>query len=173
MAGRQIGTGAINLSETLIRHAFIHAKSAAGAARYLNVSYNTFRRYAKMYIDEESGKTLFDLYKNPSGIGVKKVKYSSSPEYYIQEIIDGKRPYANPSTVKDLFLKHAVLKSECYNCGFNEARITDYKLPVMLDFIDGSRTNYALDNLRILCYNCFFLIIGNLNSAKIQKYDWE
>ena len=171
------GTGnsgtALNLTETLLRHAFINGKSAAGAARYLNVSYSTLKKYAKLYIDEESGKTLFELYKNPAGVGLKKNFVRSNPMYYIQEVIDGQHPYIKPSTVKDLFLKNAMIKSECCNCGFSEARITDYKLPVILDFIDGNRKNFALDNLRLYCYNCFFLLIGNLHSAKIQKYDWQ
>jgi hypothetical protein len=29
-----------------------------------------------------------------------------------------------------------------------------------LDHVDGDRTNHLLQNLRLLCYNCYFLMVG-------------
>ena len=47
-------------------------KSNMACARYLGISYMHYSRYAKSYIDEETGKTLFDLHKNQSGKGIRK-----------------------------------------------------------------------------------------------------
>ena len=47
-------------------------KSNMACARYLGISYMHYSRYAKSYIDEETGKTLFDLHKNQSGKGIPK-----------------------------------------------------------------------------------------------------
>jgi len=30
--------------------------------------------------------------------------------------------------------------------------------PYIINFLDGDSTNHALDNLHLLCYNCFFIM---------------
>ena len=55
---------------------------------------------------------------------------------------------------------------KCNNCGFEEKRLTDGKVPLVLDFIDGDRKNHEYENLRMLCFNCSFLINGNLSGPK-------
>ncbi len=30
--------------------------------------------------------------------------------------------------------------------------------PYMINFLDGDPNNHALDNLHLLCYNCFFIM---------------
>ena len=53
-------------------------------------------------------------------------------------------------------------EEKCECCGFEERRITDYTIPLLLTPIDGDKTNYNLDNLQVVCYNCFYLTVGNL-----------
>ena len=48
------------------------------------------------------------------------------------------------------------------NCWFRRKRLTDGKVPLVLDFKDGDRKNHKYDNLRMLCFNCSFLLNGNL-----------
>jgi hypothetical protein len=36
----------------------------------------------------------------------------------------------------------------------------------MLSFVDGNKHNWQVDNLRMLCYNCHFLYVGDLFSEK-------
>ena len=45
---------------------------------------------------------------------------------------------------------------ECEQCGYGERRITDGKIPLLLNFEDGNKTNHNIENLKILCYNCTF-----------------
>ena len=40
-----------------------------------------------------------------------------------------------------------------------------------LDFIDGNRKNHKHENLRMLCFNCSFLINGNLTGPK-KEYEY-
>jgi hypothetical protein len=54
-------------TEQEIRGAMKATRSNRAAARYLNCSYNHYRRMAKMYYDHPTGKTLFELHLNPSG----------------------------------------------------------------------------------------------------------
>ena len=58
-----------DLTEAVIRNAMKHTQSNFQAARYLNVTIETYRKYARLYIDQESGKTLYELHKNNSGKG--------------------------------------------------------------------------------------------------------
>ena len=55
---------------------------------------------------------------------------------------------------------------KCNCCGFEEKRLTDGKVPLVLDFKDGDRKNHKYDNLRMLCFNCSFLLNGNLTGPK-------
>ena len=36
-------------------------------------------------------------------------------------------------------------------------------MPLLIDFLDGNLNNRVLDNIRPLCYNCFFLLVGERN----------
>ena len=64
-----------DLTEVVIRNAMKHTQSNFQAARYLNVTIETYRSYARMYVDQESGKNLYELHKNNSGKGIKRVSW--------------------------------------------------------------------------------------------------
>jgi len=49
--------------------------------------------------------------------------------------------------------------------------LTDGKVPLVLDFKDGDRKNHKYDNLRMLCFNCSFLLNGNLTGPK-KEYEY-
>ena len=57
-----------------------------------------------------------------------------------------------------LLLKNGYLVQECNNCGFDTYRRSDMKSPLLLDFLDSNPKNHDLVNLRLLCYNCFFIL---------------
>ena len=48
-----------------------NTKSNMAAARYIGVSYPCYKRYAKMFFDDD-GKSLFDKHLNPNGRGIRK-----------------------------------------------------------------------------------------------------
>ena len=82
-------------------------------------------------------------------------------------------------------IAEGYLKDECYNCGFNERRVTDFKIPLLLNFKDGNKCNYLLDNVNLLCYNCYFLYVGEIltpnqirdvednQTVKDKPFNWE
>ena len=45
------GRPPMNISESEIKYAMANTQSCAGAARFLKVSYEAFRKYAKLYTD--------------------------------------------------------------------------------------------------------------------------
>ena len=61
---RARGAAPLNLLESQIRYAMENTRTCQEAARWLNIDYNTFKRYAILYIDKETGKNLFDLHRD-------------------------------------------------------------------------------------------------------------
>jgi hypothetical protein len=157
-----------SLSEGVIRNAMKHTQSNFQAARYLNVTIETYRKYAKLYIDQETGKTLYELHKNNNGKGIKKVawKHDISVEK-LNEIMssDNYRAF-NLRKLKNRLIYEGILRMECYHCGHCEKRVVDYKQPLILNFRDGNKHNWRYENLRMLCYNCYFLFVGDVFSEK-------
>jgi len=155
------GRKAFNITENELRYSMENTKSCCEAARFLNISYDTFKKYAKMYIDKDSGKTLFEIHKNQRGKGIKKSGPRMRGRYGLLDILEGKYPEYRAHNLKGRLLRNSVFEEKCENCGFEERRITDYVVPLLLDWIDSDRTNHKRDNLRMLCYNCYFVLVGN------------
>lgn len=152
------------LLESEIREVQKRARSAAEAARLLDVSYNTYKKYARLY-------GIFEDLKNPAGLGIKKgssVKVMAS----LDDILEGKHPNYPIWKLKKRLLLNGYMEEKCNNCGFEERRLTDHRVPLVLDFLDGDRTNHKYENLRMLCFNCSFLINGNLTGPKKEYEYW-
>ena len=133
-------------------------RSNMAAARYLHVSYNHYKKYAKMYKNED-GVTLLEAHMNQSGEGIPKFAVSGNKEIPLMDLLEGKVPieHFDPRKIKARLLSEGKLVEVCSSCGFSERRITDQKIPVILNFKDGNKKNWHLDNLEFLCYNCSFL----------------
>lgn len=164
------GRTPLNLTEAQIRYAMKNSKSCSGAARFLNVSLTTFQKYAKLHIDEESGKTLWDLHKNQKGEGVKKPYNIDKGKYALQDILEGKYPDYSVHHLKKRIInnqdKLEGFPHECHSCGYNEKRLTDGVIPLILDHMDDDWTNHKLENLKFLCYNCYHNQRGNLRGRQ-------
>ena len=71
------------LSKSQIVAAQAKTKSNMAAARYLHVSYQHYKRYAKMY-------KLFDDHKNQSGKGIPKFLKNGKKDPALLDIIEGR-----------------------------------------------------------------------------------
>ena len=138
-------------------------KSNRAAARWLNVSYIHYKKWAKNYKDEETGKTLFDKHLNQKGKGILKWGINTK-EPPLDDLISGLIPMTSysPTKVKKRLFQAGYLREECYICQFHERRVTDYKIPLLLHFKDKNKKNYRLDNLQVLCYNHYFLMVEDV-----------
>jgi hypothetical protein len=164
-------------------------RSVKSCARYLNCSYNHLKRWLKFYKDESTGKTLFETHKNQCGKGIPKFLKdgTNTQQISLKDLTEGTfiPTSFHPQKIKQRLLNEAYLKEECYNCGFHERRVLDHKVPLILNFIDGNKMNYKLDNLEMVCYNCYFLFRGDLFTNKQlegfedhkpvnnSSFDWE
>lgn len=158
-----------SMQDILIAQA--HTRSGKAAARYLGCDYYTYRKFAQMYNNEETGKTLFDSHKNSSGKGIRKffsTRWGNKSDFKIEDLIEGRVSIEsyNVNNFKFKLLRECYLKEECYNCGFHERRLTDNKIPLLLNFKDGNKKNWRLDNLELKCYNCFFIYVGDIFTKK-------
>ena len=124
--------------------------SISAAAKYIGVSYNTFKKYAKMY-------DLFEQNKNQSGKGVT-TKGNTGWGVKIQDLFNGKHPNYPHWKLQERVVRDGYLKQECSNCGYDDYRPSDMRGPYIINFLDGDSQNHTLDNLHLLCYNCFFVI---------------
>jgi hypothetical protein len=74
----------------------------------------------------------------------------------------------------DLALEEGFLVEECNSCGFHERRVVDYRVPLVLNFKNRNNRNWLKENLEFLCYNCYFLHVGNIWSnnqlAQLEEY---
>ena len=149
-------------------------KSNRAASRWLNVSYIHYKKWAKLYKDETTGKTLFEVHLNQEGKGIKKWIGNHGKTPPLQDLINGIIPMTSfsPTKVKNRLFEEGYLQEECTLCGFNERRITDYKIPLLLNFKDKNTKNYRLDNLQVLCYNHYFLTVADVfNTADISQIE--
>jgi len=161
----------LDFTKEQIINAMDKTKSVRGACRYLNCSYIHLKKWMKFYKDEKTGKTLFELHKNQSGKGVPKFlshKPFGRKEPAILDIINGvvNPSNFNPQKIKYRMIEGGYLKEECYKCGFHERRVLDYKMPLLMHFKNGNKMNYTLENVELLCYNCYYLSVGDIFSDK-------
>lgn len=175
------------LSKDDILRAMRMTRSNRAAARYSLVAYNTYKKFAKLYKDTETGKTLWETHMNPSGKGIPKTLMYGRNQPGLKELMDGLIPidHYTPQKIKQKIIKEALLEEKCAICGFKERRVLDTKIPLILHHIDGNVKNYRLENLEFLCYNCSFLYavspITELQAKQMEDYvehnessfDWE
>ena len=152
------------LSKSDILRAMRFTKSNRAAAKYLGVCYQHYRVYAKMYKDEDDESvTLFEKHKNQCGKGIPKFLPNKRKEPNLDRIVKENIGWESftPDKIKGRLITEGYLEDCCHTCGFNERRVTDMKVPLLLNFKDGIKSNYILENLELICYNCYFLYIAD------------
>ena len=146
------------MTKNMIESAIEATRSNAEAARWLSVSYNTYKKWAKYY-------QLFDKNLNQSGKGIPKRPSNFKVE--LNDIFRCNHPDYPEAILKKRLLNEGLVEEECAICSWNEKRITDEKICLTLDYIDNDKTNKSFENLRLLCPNCYFTNVGNFKSSKI------
>lgn len=152
------------LSIEQIKAAQAKTKSNMAAARYLHVSYQHYKKWAKLY-------KLFDGHKNQSGKGIPKFLKGKGKEPALLDIIEGRVSAAHftPAKIKYRLIEAGYLLEQCSMCGFQERRVLDYKMPLLLHFKDNNKSNYSKENIELLCYNHYFLTVGDIFTEKDVK----
>jgi len=174
------------LTKEMILAAMSQTKSNRAACRYLNVSYIHYKKWAKLY-ESDTHDNLFEQHKNQCGKGIPKFLRGKGKEPALIDIIEGRVDVSSfsPDKIKYRLITEGHLLEECSTCKFNERRVSDYKMPLLLNFKDNNKKNYRKENIELLCYNHYFLTVGDIFTDKqirgIEdhkpvnqgKVDWE
>jgi hypothetical protein len=148
------------LTKNIILESHKHTKSNNAAAKWLNVSYNTYKKWAKYY-------DVFDQHLNPKGFGIKKGwAYYRIP---LDKILSGERqPPVNytHTTIKRRFIKEGYIDEECAVCGYNERNLKSEEVCLTIDFENGNHKDFSAENVRLLCPNCYLSYNGFFMASK-------
>lgn len=163
----------LQLTEPQIRYAMENTETCGAAAEWLHVDYATFRKYAKLYIDAATGKSLFELqkrkYRKKHLAKVREndtsLRYTKrgNPVFSIvpyEDIFSGKNPTYNRKRLVQRLISDGMLAECCDNCGYNVKRNTDLRSPLKLWYYNHDPDDLRLENIRLLCYNCFFVLVN-------------
>ena len=122
-----------------IERAIQENDSMTKAAQSLHVAYITFKKYAKQY----------DLWKpNPSNAGITRVRKFTW---------NGKKPLDKEIELQKELIKEFIKPQRCGGCGYSEYRKSDMLSPLVVHFIDGDVQNKKPSNIKLYCYNCYFI----------------
>ena len=138
----------LQLSKSRIQWAIHNTESMTQAARLLGIAYNTFKKYAMQY----------SLFKVSPHTGPNKQPLHFNWNERANDILAGKHPNYPIQKLQWLMLKEGKLMDACYNCNHSKKRVRDNKCPLLIDFLDKDHHNHSVDNMRMLCYNCYFLL---------------
>ena len=139
------------ISKSKVVWAINETQSMRQASQLLDIAYNTFKKYAKLYevwAPLESSKGI----SQRGTTGFKPIE--------LAEIFSGKHPSYSDTKLLYRCFREGYLEECCGNCGYSEYRSSDMSKPLMLDYMDDDGTNKDLANLRALCFNCFFIMKG-------------
>lgn len=159
------GLGHRPLLKSEIEEAQKHSVNAAGSARYLGVCARTYKKYA----------VLYGIYNpDPRVRGKRNIVDPNRGTYPLNEILEGKHPNVSIWTVKDKLIRSGLKKPECEVCGYNQRRVGDNKVPLLLNHMDNDVHNHKLENLKLMCLNCTFLAgRGYIRRSKFKlDPDW-
>jgi len=149
------------ITKSMIEESQKNTRSAMEAARWLDTSYNTYKKYAKIY-------GIFEQHLNKEGFGIKKGfgKYRIP----VDDVITGKRQPPkrwSHKVLKKRLIEDGYFNDECGNCSYNEENMGTNSVCLGIDFKDGNHENFKIDNLRLLCPNCYLSYNGRFSSSKI------
>ena len=148
------------VSKSKVVWAINETQSMRQASQLLGLAYNTFKKYAKLYEVWAPLETNAGIPQRSSG-GLKPAE--------LEDIFAGKNPSYSSTKLLHRCFREGYLAEECSNCGYDEYRPSDMTKPLMLDYLDDDGTNKELANLRVLCYNCFFIMKGKRLKVKVPK----
>jgi hypothetical protein len=167
----------VPLYEHEIKHVVFNIpdiKSNRDASQYLNVSFKRWKKYASLYIEKESGKSYFQLLLDRSNkakgqrlIILKKLHRKKKwDEWYVKNILEklnnselDVKKYTQ-KRLKEFLIANDVLVERCACCGYWEKNMLTGKVPLLIDHIDCDYTNWKIENLQMLCFNCFSQLVG-------------
>ena len=159
------------LMQSQIETAMKVTRSNRAAAEYLRVSYGLYKKYAKLYKNSK-GVSLFDAHLNQAGSGIPKT-HVSQKRFQLDDILLGKYPQYPREKLLRRMLISGYVEEKCNHCGYCQKRPTDLKVPLVIHHVNGNQTDHRRENLEVLCYNCYFVLVGDLSRKDTRTNVYE
>tara|TARA_R100001460_G_C3520126_1_gene172476 strand:+ start:55 stop:408 length:354 start_codon:yes stop_codon:yes gene_type:complete len=107
------------LSKQDILNAMDKTSSNRAAARYLHVSFNHYKKFAKLYKNDK-GVDLWEAHKNQAGQGIPKLLRNSGTEVGIFDIVNGHIDPSSftPERIKQKMISEGLLERNVVNVVF-------------------------------------------------------
>lgn len=135
------------------------SKSGGEAAKRMGVTYKTYWKYCKHH-------------KIPTSLtGGRWVMGTEKGKYPLSQILQNKFPDFPINRLKDRLIRSGMKLPACELCGYKERRITDGKIPLLINFEDGNHRNHAIENMKIYCYNCTFTAGSGYMRRGVKTFD--
>ena len=135
------------ITKKMIEDSQLVTKSSAEASRWLGVNYLTYRKYAKIY-------GLFEQHLNQRGVGIKK-GYGKYRQPLDELLSRDRKTRLTKRYLKKRLVEENWVEEACSSCGYNEIVMTKDKVALLIDYIDDNTRNTKLENIRLLCPNCY------------------
>ena len=154
--------------------------------RYLNVSFPRWKKYAKLYINKELNKSYFQILLDRSnklkGARVKELRQIHRKkrwdEWYVKNIIEklnnnnlDVKVYTQ-KRLKEFLIDNEILPNRCACCGYAEKNILSGRVPLLIDHINNDWNDFTVMNLQLLCFNCFYQLVGPLMDYYKSRKDY-
>jgi len=158
-----------NINEERILHAYELNGSGLAAARYLGITKLTFDKLVNDYKLKDKLKVISKKLTEERKSRTKAQKHGTKSINKLFTLFFEGRPLdymverdepLNSFKLKSMLLKYNFKEEKCDICGFNHERLSDKRIPLLVDYIDNNMWNTRLDNVRFVCLNCYFLYIG-------------
>jgi len=161
--------------------------SNRAAAEYLNVSFKRWKKYASLYINKESNKSYFQLLLDRSNklkgnrlLRLKELHRKKNWDaWYVNNIInklnnnDLDIKIYTHKRLKEFLISNNLLLARCACCGYAEKNLVTNKVPLLIDHINNDWKDFKVDNMQLLCFNCFFQLVGSPLKYYRSAKDYE
>jgi len=167
---------AFHFTEAELRYGMESCLNVRELAAFFKVGPTTITRYMQSYYDHEHGMSLYDLFiKRKKERTRQKGKYApkrqlSPNNASLADIFAGKHPKYNHDKLQGRLILEGYLVERCNICGFAGRRITDYKIPLKLAWKNKNTQDHALENLELVCYNCYFMYYGEILARRYKSH---
>lgn len=131
-------------------------------ARLLRISYRTYIKYAKLHGVYGAVSTRPKIKLPPK-----------TRKYKLEKILGNQydKAYPRGRLLKKL-ISSGKVTPKCNRCGFDKKREFDNEYALILNHLDKNVKNNSIDNLEVLCLNCYFTYIGNpFSNYKKKLFD--
>lgn len=165
---------AYHFTESELRYGMESCRNLVEMSAFFKVGRTTIRNYMMQYYDHAAGMNLYDLFKKQIRERTKtrdksQRKRQISPKNApIEDIFAGKHPKYNPDKFQNRLILEGYLVEQCNICGFNSRRVTDYKIPLKLAWKNKDIQDHRLENLELVCYNCYYLYYGDILTKRYK-----